>query len=50
MLLTNDDIILIKNTFKMIVIKGEFTEFLDMDAIQDLAFHEWMHAYIYMFV
>lgn len=26
-LLANDEIILIKNTLKMIVIKGEFTEF-----------------------
>lgn len=45
-LLTNDEIILIKNTLKMIVIKCEFTEFLDTDAIQELALHECMHAYV----
>ncbi len=42
-LLTNDEIILIKNTLKIIVIKGEF---LDTDAIQELALHECMHAYV----
>ncbi len=39
-LLTNYEIILIKNTLKIIVRKGEFTEFLDTDAIQELALHE----------